>query len=235
MKYKLIIALSASIYIKANLNAQVQDIDGNHYNTVQIGKQTWMEKNLQVSHFRNGDPIPYISNWEEWLDAGMKKKAAWSYFQNDSKLGETYGKLYNWYAVVDPRGIAPEGWHVSSSKDWSELIELLGGSEKSSYQLKSIQLWNPSEYCNTSICNGNNYSGMNIKPSGGRYHEAGVEYYYHLGDVAEFWIPEKSPDKWDGKSLTIWRSSAPKINDNYKDIGFAVRCVEDEIVVAFNE
>ncbi len=79
------------------------------FKTVVIGNQVWMAENLNVSTFCNGDTIPEIRNNADWLNAGYLGKPAWCYYENDSNNGKTYGKLYNWYAVNDPRGLAPKG------------------------------------------------------------------------------------------------------------------------------
>ena len=70
---------------------------------IKIGKQIWMKLNLDVEVFRNGDPIPHAKTDEEWVKAGEQKKPAWCYYKNAGIYGEKYGKLYNWYAVNDPR------------------------------------------------------------------------------------------------------------------------------------
>ncbi|MCE2707345.1 MAG: protein kinase [Algoriphagus sp.] len=91
--------------------------------TVTIGTQEWMTSNLSVATFKNGDPIPEAKTDEEWRMAAEEGRPAWSYFKNDPAYGEKYGKLYNWYAVNDPRGLAPEGWVIPSSDDWNLLID----------------------------------------------------------------------------------------------------------------
>jgi uncharacterized protein (TIGR02145 family) len=88
------------------------------YKTVKIGKQIWMAENLNVDHYRNGDPIPEVKNPEQWKNTRI---GAWCYYNNDSQNGKKYGKLYNWYAVNDPRGIAPEGWHVPTIAEFETL------------------------------------------------------------------------------------------------------------------
>lgn len=89
--------------------------------TVKIGTQTWMTENLNLSTFRNGNPIPEAKTIEEWERAGNEGKPAWCYYNNDPRNGAKYGKLYNWFAINDPRGLAPEGWHVSNLDDWNIL------------------------------------------------------------------------------------------------------------------
>ncbi|TFH48898.1 MAG: hypothetical protein E4G92_02790, partial [Bacteroidia bacterium] len=93
------------IILSLGVNAQnIQDIDGNTYRTVSYGLQVWTVPNLNVSHFRNGDTIPEARSAEEWLKAAEAGAPAWCYQENDPANGNRYGKLYNWYAVNDPRG-----------------------------------------------------------------------------------------------------------------------------------
>jgi uncharacterized protein (TIGR02145 family) len=89
--------------------------------TVTIGNQVWMTKNLDVSSFRNGDPIPEAKSSDEWYKAGREGKPVWCYYNNNSQNGVKYGKLYNWFAVADPRGLAPEGWKIPSKEDFTTL------------------------------------------------------------------------------------------------------------------
>jgi uncharacterized protein (TIGR02145 family) len=111
----------ASLAIILGLNPIIQA------QTVTIGTQVWTTKNLDVSTFRNGDVIPQASTDEAWEAAGGNKQPAWCYYDNDSANGTKYGKLYNWYAVNDPRGLAPEGYHIPTDEEWTVLIDYLGG------------------------------------------------------------------------------------------------------------
>ena len=86
--------------------------------TVRIENQVWMQFNLNVSTFRNGDPIPEMKTQEEWQKACLEQKPAWCYYNNDENNGKKYGKMYNWYAVIDKRGLAPVGWHIPSEEEW---------------------------------------------------------------------------------------------------------------------
>ena len=94
---------------------------------IKIGQQVWMVENLNVDKFRNGEIIPEAKTDAEWKKAAENKQAAWCYYNNDSSNGTKYGKLYNWYAVNDPRGLAPKGWHIPSDKEWTDLTDYLGG------------------------------------------------------------------------------------------------------------
>ena len=102
----------------------------NAFKSIAIGQQVWMAENLHVFNFRNGDPIPIVKSDEEWEKAGKNKQAACCYYQNSAENGQTYGVLYNWYAVKDSRGLAPEGWHIPSDKEWNVLTNYLGGADQ---------------------------------------------------------------------------------------------------------
>lgn len=120
------------------VNAQnIKDFDGNTYRTVTHGLQTWTVPNLNVSHFRNGDTIPEARSEAEWLKAAEAGEPAWCYQQNDPANGKRYGKLYNWYAINDPRGLAPEGWHIPTNADWRTLVKNLNGVDMAGSGLKS--------------------------------------------------------------------------------------------------
>ncbi len=102
------------------------------YVVIDIGdypSQVWMTKNLNVSTFRNGEAIPHALTLGDWLDAGNERKPAWSYYGNEPSNGEIYGKLYNWYAVNDPRGLCPQGWRIPTKDDYELLITSDGGME----------------------------------------------------------------------------------------------------------
>jgi uncharacterized protein (TIGR02145 family) len=137
------------------------DIDGNFYKTVKIDDQVWMAENLNVSHFRNGDPIPEAKTKEEWELAWTELSPAWCYYNNDSENGKKYGKLYNWYAVIDTRGLEPKGWRVPSTKEWTTLIGNLDGDNIAGMKMKSTTGWDLEG-------NGDNSSGFMGIPSGGR-------------------------------------------------------------------
>jgi uncharacterized protein (TIGR02145 family) len=110
--------------------------------TITIGTQVWMSKNLDVATFRNGDPIPQAKTDEEWEKAGENKQAAWCYYENDPANGVKYGKLYNWYAVNDSRGLAPFGYHIPSDAEWTKLTDFLGGYGVAGTKMKSKSGWN---------------------------------------------------------------------------------------------
>jgi len=92
------------------------------YDSVKIGNQIWMTKNLDVDKFRNGDLIPEVRSNADWILAGKNRQPAWCYYDNDPENGKKYGKLYNWFAVTDPRGLALKGWHIPGRREHENLI-----------------------------------------------------------------------------------------------------------------
>jgi alpha-L-fucosidase 2 len=100
---------------------------------VQIGSQIWMNADLNVSNFRNGDAIPEALTEAEWQKAAKEKKPAWCFYENN----QANGKLYNWWAVADQRGLAPSGYHIPGDSEWSTLVTGLGGREKAGAKIKS--------------------------------------------------------------------------------------------------
>jgi uncharacterized protein (TIGR02145 family) len=106
---------------------------------IKIGGQIWMNKNLDIATFRNGDPIPEAKTPEEWRKAIDNKKPAWCYYENDSKNGKIYGKLYNWFAINDSRGLAPEGWRIPNKVDLEVFHSFLG--ENYASKIRSKKLW----------------------------------------------------------------------------------------------
>jgi uncharacterized protein (TIGR02145 family) len=141
------------------------------FSTVTIGNQTWASKNLDVSKFRNGDAIPLAKTDEEWSVAGNKGQAAWCYYDNDPANGIKYGKLYNWYAVNDVRGLAPKGFHIPSFDEWTILTDYLGGKEAIT-KMRSNFGWKNN-------LNGTNSSGFAGFPGGLRRWSKG----YHPSSV----------------------------------------------------
>ena len=117
-------------------NTSITDIDGNSYPTVQICNQTWTAKNLEVSHYTNGDIIPQVTNPVQWTNLTT---GAWCWYNNDSATyATTYGKLYNWFAISDPRGLVPIGWHVPNTNEWTILTDSLGGLNDAGGKMKEV-------------------------------------------------------------------------------------------------
>ena len=128
------------------------------------GVQTCALPILNVDKFRNGVIIPQAKNQAEWKLAGDTKKPAWCYYNYDPSNEKKYGKLYNWYAVMDSRGLAPKGWHIPSKTEWEQLMTYLGGLDLAGTKIKSDTGWDyqGTEYTNFigPGLNGTNESGF---------------------------------------------------------------------------
>lgn len=125
MKWNLIIFHSILFFYSFNIIAQILDKNGNIYDTVNIGNQIWLSRNLNVSCFRNGDTIKELKTKNDWANANELKLPGWCYYNNDSKNGVSCGKIYNQFAISDKRGLAPEGFHISTITDWELLLQIL--------------------------------------------------------------------------------------------------------------
>jgi uncharacterized protein (TIGR02145 family) len=123
MGTKTIFAMLATLILGVTVLAQTNIAE------VKIGEQLWSAKNLDIGHFRNGDAITEAKTAEEWQAAEANGEPAWCYYEYNSQNGNTYGKYYNWYAVSDPRGLAPEEWRVATDEDWQQLERFLGVPE----------------------------------------------------------------------------------------------------------
>jgi uncharacterized protein (TIGR02145 family) len=198
------------------------------YESVKIGDQEWMTINLDVDRFRNGDLIPHVESDEEWEKAGENEQAAWCYYDNDPENGKKYGKLYNWFAVNDPRGLAPEGWHVPSKEEWDILEAFLGGEEIAGHKLKLDNGWAEWEDEDGEFQNGNgdNSSGFNGLPAGCRF--KGGSFPNIRGD-ASFWSATESNFSsfaWL-RDLDEYYGGAFLSYFEFKQGGCSVRCLRD--------
>jgi uncharacterized protein (TIGR02145 family) len=121
----------SNLIISSNANFIVHSVS--NITVTAICNQIWMKKNLDIVTYKNGDTIPQFTNLSGW---NSLKNGAWCYPNNDSALGLIYGKLYNWYAVNDPRGLAPKGWHIPTGTEWLTLSNCLGGLNISGGKMK---------------------------------------------------------------------------------------------------
>ncbi|MCX7745212.1 MAG: fibrobacter succinogenes major paralogous domain-containing protein [Flavobacteriales bacterium] len=195
--------------------AQFSDMDGKLYPVVRIGNQIWITRNLEVSKFLNGDPIPEARTDEEWKRMGEERKPAWCYYNNDTAMGRLYGKLYNWYAVNDPRGLVPSGWRIPSMADWEKLIKQLGGLDIAGLKLKSDSGWHSNGI-------GDNSSGFNALPGGYR---SGEGIFYDFKRNGYWWATTVSVtfDAWGFR--LFYDQSSPVIGYSSKMNGYSVRCL----------
>lgn len=185
--------------------------DGSYYNSVRIGNQTWMVENLNVTTFRNGDPILEAKSNRQWEDAARSQYAA---FCNTS-----YGKLYNWYAVSDHRGLAPEGWHIPTIKEWRQIEVFLGDKGVAAEKMKTTNGWRGN-------MNGSNESGFSGYPGGGR----GGNGVYDEQGFSGFWW-SASEDYYEDYYFKLFFNHSMDFKSIHSDFdkgcGLSVRCVKD--------
>ena len=203
----------------------VKDIDGNTYNTVQIGTQCWTKENLRVTKYRDGSVIPLD---ESGGTAGNGTGQTWSsrttgartvYAHSATNLA-TYGYLYNWYAAVDTKGICPSGWHVPSDSEWTNLTNYLGGEAVAGGKMKTTG----TTYWNSPNTGATNESGFTKLPGGYR------------GNVGIFFSIKNNAFFWSATEFSIFGAWSGNLGDYYgfvgrtsnvKQDGFSVRCLKD--------
>jgi len=201
--------------IKFQVRAKSDNIE-----TVKIGAQEWTTKNLNVNKYRNGDIIPEVKDLKKWdsLTSG-----AWCYYDNDPKNGATYGKLYNWYAVNDPRGLAPEGYHIPNVLEINNLIKYLGGLLVAGGKMKELGLdhWNSPNIVESES------SGFMALP-GYQRHGRNENWVNDYIGATGFWWLSSEYDDLKAYEFSI-RNYVAFIytSDHRKSSGLSVRCIKD--------
>ena len=225
---------------KLNLNFEgwansVTDIDGNGYQTVTIGTQTWMAENLKVTHYRDGTVIPNVTSATSWA---ALTTGAYCDYANSTTNGTIYGHLYNWYTAIDSRNISPAGWHVPTDAEWKTLENYLiangynydgtKSGNKIAKSLASTVYW-MTDTSDGSVANDvskNNKSGFSGLPAGYRYDINGNS--YGLGGQAIWWSSTNLYNLSIGsdKNMSSAYIDANSLN-GYKHYGFSIRCIKD--------
>jgi uncharacterized protein (TIGR02145 family) len=228
----------------------------NYSQTVTIGTQVWATKNLDVSTFRNGDPIPQAKTNAEWAAAGKNEQPAWCYYDNNSANGTKYGKLYNWYAVNDRRGLAPVGYHIPTDAEWRKLSDYIGGESIGGKKMKATRGWKnyntrssktcpncaswiaeyrrkvPCHICkDTRLVSGPivTISGNGNNTSGFSALPAGFrgQGFYAIGEYSSWWSSTEGRKTWAWE-CTLYHDYVNVYHDLVeKDRGISVRCIRD--------
>lgn len=216
--------------------------------TVTIGNQIWSTKNLDVTTFRNGDPIREAKTKEEWVKAGESKQPVWCYFKFSINNNSKYGKFYNGYALKDPRGLAPEGWHIPSNDEWLSLLNSTGVKfiEKYDNSLKEFVGDGNSQFRSTmgwdENLNGTNKTGLNITP-GGYIDDLGIFFELHKSD-AELWssnldiiiIPVTESRIPSAYGMSFYFNGELSLRARWLTNGLNVRCIKGNLSeVEFNK
>jgi uncharacterized protein (TIGR02145 family) len=195
----------------------VTDIDGNSYLPVTICNQIWTKSNLNVSHYRNGDEIPQVTDPSQW---STLTTGAWCYYNNDPANGAIYGKLYNWYAVNDPRGLAPQGWHIPTDAEWTTLTNCLGGTSIAGGKMKEVG----TTHWNAPNTNATNISGFKGLPGGNRGNDGN---HYFINGYGNWWSSTLHTTNHPWSRALAYNNAIVGINDLDSNYGFSIRCVKD--------
>ncbi len=191
--------------------------DNKTYKTIKIGDDVWMAENLNTELFTNGEKISEAASVEAWNKASKKHKAAWCYYDNNPERSIKYGRLYNFYTVVDIRGLAPAGWHIASDAEWSKLINLLGGEKNAG---ASMIMYSWSSYQNSV-----NPSGFSALPGGERYYYQKEWRFIGINYSASWW---SNKEDYPGYGR-LYNLSVPEVGISIAvpGTGHAIRCVKD--------
>ena len=207
----------------------VTDIDGNVYEAVIVGTQTWFTENLKVGHYNNGDPIDHITSFSNWKDA-----TSGAYCTYNNKPENTDSTLYNWFTVNDNRKLCPEGWHIPSDDEW----KVLEGNMDTKYgvgnsvwdkwfyrgydaglNMKSLTGW-------LSNGNGKGYFGINMAPAGMRYMQDDIDFFDH-GYSAWLWTSTEYTGNLAWIRFLSYEHKQSARLEKQKESGLSVRCIKD--------
>ena len=192
--------------------------------TIIIGEQEWMSTNLNTSSFRNGTPIYHAVNEEEWEYASKNHLPAFCHYENNDSLGLIFGKLYNYYAVIDENGLAPANFKIPSVTDWSGLASHYGGLMAAGTHIKSIDCWEVGTSDNQvtqELCLFNGYPGGLRYPLG----------YFDLANSNGFWWTMTNYDLVNAMGINLYYDDAMVLKRHYgKSNGFSVRCLKSTIL-----
>lgn len=203
-----------SFLVTLSCTGEYKDQEGNSFKTVKIGDQVWMAENLNVTHFRNGEEVPTgksSTDWQSMSEAGLPM---WCNQGNDPELSKKYGRLYNWYAVNDPRGLAPKGWHVATDEDWKKMTDYYGGEVFAAVKIRSTG----------STGTGKSESGFTGLPAGAC---KGNGAYYGFGTSAIWWTSTEINGQYAWMRQLNYIYCNISSLDESKLYGFSVRCVKD--------
>ena len=195
--------VSTSASDSITLSTTVTDIDSNVYNILTIGTQVWFKENLKVTKYRNSNIIT----------------TTWAYNNTDSNVS-TYGRLYDWYAATDSRGLCPTGWHLPTDAEWTTLTDYLGGLSVAGGKLKEAGTthWNSP---NTSADNSSSFTAL----PGGYRGSSGA--FSSIGDFGDWWSATESSATFVWSRYLVYNAGDVTSSIFHKDSGFSVRCIRD--------
>jgi uncharacterized protein (TIGR02145 family) len=216
---------SCTVQLSVSNNGGITSIPGSgvihygvNYGSIILGNgQEWMSQNLKTEYYANGDPIPNVTDNNAW---NFLNTGAWVVYNDNSVFENSFGKLYNWFTVSDPRNVCPNGWHVPSNDEWIILKDYLGGFSVAGGKLKSTSNW---EIPNTGATNLIGFNGL----PGGWIDSFGM--FDYVGFSGDFWTSTGMPGtsgSATATNLSYFTSEAAEY-DVYKNYGLSIRCVKD--------
>jgi len=222
--------ITGSMTLDVTVTRTLTDIDGNVYNTVKIGDQWWIAENLKVTHYKNGEEIPEVTDNAVWGDLSTGARCV---YDNDENNADTYGYLYNWYAVAGNHDIAPEGWHMPTHDEWKELEIFLGmnqteldgtgwrGTNEGSKLAGQADLWDDGDLKNNGAFGESGFTALpaGYRSIGGDYNDLGYCAYFRSAtaiDASYAWY----------RGLSYFHLNVRGSYDNNL-LGFSVRLIRD--------
>lgn len=222
----LFILFPCQVFYCQTAGGGVTDIDGNFYPSVIIGSQEWTTANLRVTHYQNGDSIPYQSP----LYSTPTQGRYFNYDHNSLNV-PNLGRLYSWYAVNDTRNLAPAGWHIPTIDEWNTLRTATGSNSN-----PTLVKTNASTSWNCTINFANNLYNFNVIPSGRAIHNnanGGYATYSDINQGAYFWTASTyTGGGWQNSSYSVTFSCSTQgksssLIPNYRYDGLAIRLVKN--------
>ncbi len=187
---------------------------------IKIGDQIWMSKNLNVQNYQNGDLVPQVVNYEEWKNL---KTGAWCFYDNNPENDLKYGKLYNWYALNDPRGLAPNGWHIPRRTEWLILAKNQGGQLVAANKMKArgMKHWKSQSLSSAGLSKNDGFFAL---PGGFREPSGN---FSNVGFIAFFWSSSEANEISHDKvwCYSIENNAELFENPRLKNYGFSIRCI----------
>ncbi|MEP7108587.1 MAG: fibrobacter succinogenes major paralogous domain-containing protein [Ferruginibacter sp.] len=177
------------------------------------------KKILAVSNYRNGEIIPQVTDPGIW-GISLVTFGAWCWYNNDSATYSGYGKLYNWFAINDSRGLATQGWHIPTDAEWTTLSTCLGGEDIAGGALKetdTVHWASP----NTAATNSSGFAGL---PGGFRYING---LYFNIGNFGYWWSSSQNFTYFGSYYQLNYNGASVYNSVKDKTSGFSVRCVRD--------
>jgi uncharacterized protein (TIGR02145 family) len=198
----------------------ITDLDGNVYHTVKIGKQTWMVENLKTTQFNNGDKLANATQAIAWQHSQLP---AFSVYNNDTSIKKDYGLLYNWYAINDQRGLAPNGWRIPTENDIKELQQFIEmNSQKKRWYLKEP---NNKHWLTADLQANDTITGFSALPGGYQDNKGD---YYMLKSNGYYWLSFNSLELYHWSSRLYQAFADVRRDTTFKNFGFSVKCIKND-------